>query len=66
MAVQVVDEAPDPAIVKRVSCRGCGARLEYVPNDVKSYSGTDYGGGPDGMEWVDCPKCGKRAVIRSW
>lgn len=37
--VKVIDETPDPAVVKRVSCRGCGARLEYVPNDVKM--GTD-------------------------
>ncbi len=66
MSVKVVDATPDPAIVKKVSCRNCGARLEYTPNDVKTYSGTDYSGGPDGMDWVDCPNCNKRAVIRSW
>jgi hypothetical protein len=66
MAVRIVDETPDPQIVKYVSCRNCGVRLEYVPNDVRSYHGTDISGGPDGLEWVDCPKCSGRAVIRSW
>lgn len=64
--VRIVCDEPDPAVVKKISCRGCGARLEYVPNDVRSRHGTDYGGGPDGAEWVDCPRCGKQVIIRSW
>ena len=52
--------------VKRVTCRVCASVLEYTLNEVKEYHGTDIGGGPDGCEWVDCPNCGKRAVIRSW
>lgn len=64
--VRILCDEPDPAVVKKISCRGCGARLEYVPNDVKSRHGTDYGGGPDGAEWIDCPRCGKRVIIRSW
>jgi hypothetical protein len=66
MAVIVLDEKPDPAVVKQVTCRGCGSRLQYVPNDVKQVHGTDISGGPDGMSWVDCPKCGGKGVIRSW
>lgn len=66
MAVKIIDETPDPKITKRVSCGNCGTRLEYVPADVKERHGTDYGGGPDGAEWVVCPKCGKQAIIRSW
>lgn len=66
MAVKVVKVEPDPKIVKQIVCRHCGATLEYVPNDVKSRHGTDYGGGPDGCEWVDCPNCNKKAIIRSW
>jgi DNA-directed RNA polymerase subunit RPC12/RpoP len=56
----------DDNLKKRVSCKNCSAIILYVKNDVKSYSGTDYGGGPDGHEWVDCPNCGKKAIIRSW
>lgn len=66
MTVRIIDDTPDPEVVKRISCRNCGARLEYVPADVKRRDGTDYTGGPDGEEWVDCPKCQKRAIIRSW
>jgi len=66
MSVRVIDETPDPEVTKRVTCRNCGVRLEYVPLDVKRRDGTDYTGGADGEEWVDCPKCGKHAVIRSW
>jgi RNase P subunit RPR2 len=56
----------DETKVKRVTCRSCASILEYNLSEVKEYHGTDYGGGPDGQEWVDCPHCGKRAVIRSW
>lgn len=66
MAVKIVDETPDPDVVKRISCRNCGARLEYVPADVKTRNGTDYTGSADGEEYIDCPKCGKRAIIRCW
>ena len=56
----------DEDAAKKVTCRHCGAILKYYPREVKTESGTDYGGGPDGMEWVDCPECADRAVIRSW
>ena len=56
----------DETKVKRVTCRSCASVLEYTDAEVKEVHGTDYGGGPDGQEWVDCPHCGKRAVIRSW
>lgn len=64
--VKVLDEPPDHAIVKRVSCGGCAARLEYVPNDVKTRNGRDYSGGADGEDYVICPKCGGKGIIRSW
>ena len=64
--VKILKIDPDKSIAKEVVCRNCGATLEYVPNEVKSRHGHDYGGGPDGEEWVTCPNCGKKAVIRSW
>lgn len=66
MAVRVIDPTPDPEVVKRISCHNCGARLEYVPNDVQEYNGRDYGGGPDGQTWIDCPKCSKKVILSSW
>ena len=66
MAVRVIKEAPAKEVLKEIICRNCGVTLEYVPADVKSYHGTDIGGGPDGCEWIDCPRCSKRVTIRSW
>lgn len=66
MAVKVLSKKPAREVEKKITCHNCGARLSYVPNDVKVYSGTDYGGGPDGEEWINCPNCRKRVTIRSW
>lgn len=64
--MRVVDETPDPSVEKRKPCSKCGVTLAYVPDDIKRYSGTDIGGGSDGREWIDCPKCGGDTTIRSW
>ena len=51
---------------KRVKCKDCGASIGYLPSDVKSYHGTDYGGGPDGNERIVCPNCSEDIILRSW
>jgi predicted RNA-binding Zn-ribbon protein involved in translation (DUF1610 family) len=56
----------DPKVTKQVTCRNCGSILEYTPSEIKHYHGKDYSGGSDGREWIDCPKCGKAVVLRSW
>jgi hypothetical protein len=62
--VRVLDDKLDPKVVKRTSCRrGCGSRLEYVPNDVKSRRYQDYGGGTDTVYEITCPKCGKAVEV---
>jgi hypothetical protein len=66
MAVKIVNEEPDPAVVKRAVCRHCGVKVEYLPIDVKERRGTDIGGGPDGCTWVDCPRCSKQIILSSW
>lgn len=66
MAVEIVNDQPDPSVRKRKVCQNCGVTVQYVPNDVKEYSGRDYSGGPDGCRWVRCPKCGKQIILESW
>lgn len=61
---RVVEEIP--VQYKRVLCQNCGRTIEYVQAEVKSYHGTDYGGGPDGREWIVCPHCGKDITLKSW
>lgn len=56
----------DQAAKKRCTCRECSAMVEYTQQEVKAHHGTDYGGGPDGMKWIDCPNCGKKIVLERW
>lgn len=55
----------NPPKEKQTECP-CGAVIAYIQDDVQSHHGTDYGGGPDGCEWITCPNCGKKKVLRSW
>lgn len=56
----------DQTVAKRIICRNCGSVLEYLPVEVKKYSGHDYSGGSDGREWIVCPQCSHDVTIRSW
>jgi len=62
--VRIIGDAPET--VKQATCYNCATRLEYTMNEVKAYHGKDYSGGSDGREWINCPKCGKEVVVRSW
>lgn len=64
MAVRVIEEKPDPSVVKQVVCRTCGVKLEYVPQDVQSYQHTDYGGGTDTYKYITCPKCSEKVFVQ--
>lgn len=65
--VRIVKLKPAKEVKKRCVCKGCGATLEYVPNDVKEYHGMrSISGGPDGSEWIDCPNCSKQVILNSW
>jgi|JI9StandDraft_1071089.scaffolds.fasta_scaffold694515_2 RNase P subunit RPR2 len=56
----------DESKVKRVTCRGCASVLEYKQSEVQSRHGRDISGCADGEDYVICPDCGGRAVIRAW
>jgi hypothetical protein len=45
---------------------GCGAIVVYTKSDILKYEGKDYSGGADGQEWVNCPGCQKKHILRSW
>lgn len=63
---KVISIKPSKKVAKRCDCEHCGARIEYVPNDMKEYHGTDYSGGPDGYKWVVCPNRSKKIILESW
>ncbi len=62
--VRIVGESKE--VFKKAVCRNCAAELEYTPSEVKARHGKDYSGGADGQEWIDCPRCGKKVILRSW
>jgi DNA-directed RNA polymerase subunit RPC12/RpoP len=62
--VKVVGEAPEA--VKQAVCRNCAAKLEYTQRDVRREDGRDYSGGPDGREYIVCPRCQHEVVLRAW
>lgn len=63
MAIRIVNEVPDPSVVKNVICRKCGVKLEYTPNDVHEQSYTDYSGSRETQRSIHCPKCHHTIVI---
>jgi len=51
----------DNTIAKRITCRDCGALIEYFPNEVESrVENEPYGGGTDMYHYLTCPNCGKQ------
>lgn len=64
VAVKVISDKP--VRTKKKVCPHCGYRLEYTDNDVSTRNGTDYGGGPDGCDYIICPRDGKEVILRSW
>jgi len=57
----------DENAVKRVTCRNCASIVEYTQGEVRNlWSGTDYGGGPDGADGFPCPNCGKDVIVKRW
>lgn len=58
-------EPPKP---NRVVCDACRATVEYLPEEVEEYHGTDMGGGPDGFKRVKCPRqaCPGYGYIKRW
>jgi hypothetical protein len=55
--IEVIDEKPDPSVKRKVVCRKCGVKLEYVPLDIRKSVHTDYSGTSDEYFWIDCPRC---------
>ncbi len=58
----------EPPKGKHVNCNACSATIEYLPEEISRYSGTDIGGGPNGWERVKCPRrdCPGYGYIRAW
>jgi len=51
---------------KEVTCKSCDSVLRYHKGEIKERHGTDISGGSDGAEWIDCPVCAERVILRAW
>lgn len=60
MTVTVIGE--DLSIAREASCVGCGKRLRYHKNDVKSR----YDGDGDSSYTITCANCGKPVYVKAW
>lgn len=54
----------DEKVSRECSCQGCGARIRYYRNDVKSARYRDYDGGRH--YWINCPSCCKDVSVNVW
>lgn len=64
--VTVVSTVPHPSVEKEVVCRGCGATLKYVPNDIKAHTTRDYTGCMDTDYYISCPPCGNKVYVKRY
>lgn len=57
----------DDRAKKRMTCNGCASIVEFTNGEIITlWSGTDYGGGPDGAKGIKCPKCGENIITERW
>ena len=63
--VTIVDNKPDPSVVKQIICKHCGVKLEYTPNDEKREYATDYLGDRVYYNYITCPNCSEQMKTRS-
>jgi len=62
--VKIVALEPDKSVVKECICQNCGETLAYVPNDLKEDYSSDYTGSKDYFNYIECPNCNKRIILR--
>ena len=44
MAIEIIDETPDPSVIKDVICEHCGIKLTYLPVDLQISTDHHYDG----------------------
>jgi hypothetical protein len=63
MPVTVLDPGPSHKVAKECTCGGCGATLQYIPNDIRSRNYRDIAQVIETVEWIDCPLCNKQVIL---
>lgn len=63
MAVMIIEDKPDPKVVRNATCKMCGVKLEFLPVDVQKKNYKDITGCTDTWYWIDCPKCDNSITV---
>lgn len=61
--MKIIDNTPHYTVVKQKICQHCGVTLEYVPNDVKAKTESDWYGNIEYIEYLECPNCKAELVV---
>ncbi len=64
MTIRIIEEKPDPSVVKQRVCYNCGVKMEYLPADVEQRKATDYTGDSEIVRFINCPGCKVELRIR--
>lgn len=56
----------DKTVVSRCTCKSCAAIVEYSRIEVQEVRRKDYAGGSDGIQYIYCPRCHSKIVLKSW
>jgi hypothetical protein len=62
--VQVVSKEIHKSVSKEIVCNICGWTLSYTPLDVKEDYSTDYTGGKDYFNFIECPSCNNKVRVK--
>ena len=66
MSIEIIDETPDPKVVRETVCTSCGVRLRYLKPDVTTETRKDYTGSSDDYYSIACPKCKEKLSVKAW
>lgn len=50
----------------RVTCRHCSSHLEYLPKEVQVLKWADNSDTLSGHEYIVCPACSAKVVLKQW
>ncbi len=66
MVVRIIEEKPDPSVVRQVVCQECGVKLEFTKGDVTTRKYRDISQVECSYCWITCPKCHKEVNVTNY
>lgn len=54
----------DKKVLRRITCKQCGSKLEYLPKEIKSEVLSSFGEYDGTRYWIICPECNNEVTVR--